>query len=85
MYFSMSRKQEIMTSSTMRNDIDFLMKELKKSSSNSSYHNNHHSSDHNCRDNNNKKKDSVIWTLQVVTVHLKAKTDLHKVGRKIIN
>jgi hypothetical protein len=27
----------------------------------------------------------VIWTLQEVTVHLEAKTDLHKVGRKIIS
>jgi hypothetical protein len=33
MYFSMSRKQEIMTTTIMRNGIDFLMKELKKSSS----------------------------------------------------
>jgi hypothetical protein len=32
MYFSMSRKQEIMTKTVMRNGRDFLMKELKKSS-----------------------------------------------------
>jgi hypothetical protein len=75
MYFSMSRKQEIMTTTVMRNDIDFLMKELKKSN------NNHNRSD----SNNSSKKDSMIWTLQAVTIHLEAKTDLHKAGRKIIN
>jgi hypothetical protein len=78
----MSRKHEIMTTTVMRNGIDFLMKELKKSN------NNHHNSNyHNRSDNNNNinKKDSVIWTLQAVIVHLEAKTDLHKVGRKIIS
>jgi hypothetical protein len=69
----------------MRNDIDFLMKELKKSNNNH-HNNNHHNSNHNRIDNNN-NKDSVIvtWTLQAVRVHLVVKTDLHKVGRKIIN
>jgi hypothetical protein len=83
MYFSMSRKQEIMTTTVMRNGRDFLMKELKKSS-NSHHRNNHHSSSHHHSDNNS-NKDSVIWTIQAVTVHLEVKTDLHKVGRKIIS
>jgi len=66
----------------MRNGRDFLMKELKKSSSS----NNPHSSNHPCIiNNNNSRKDSVIWTIQAVTVHLEVKTDLYKVGRKIIS
>jgi hypothetical protein len=72
----------------MRNDIDFLMKELKKSINNNNNHNysDNRNNNHNCRDNNNSnKKDSVIWTIQAVTVHLEVKTYLHKVGRKIIN
>jgi hypothetical protein len=74
----------------MRNGRDFLMKELKKSSSNSCPHNNiHPRSDNNNHprsdSSNNNKKDSVIWTIQAVTVHLGVKTDLHKVGRKIIS
>ena len=90
MYFSMRRKQEIMTTIVMRNGRDFLMKELKKSSrSNNPHNNNHPRSDNNNRprsdNNNNIKKDSVIWTIQAVTVHLEVKTDLHKVGRKIIS
>jgi hypothetical protein len=70
------RKQEIMTTTVMRNGIDFLMKELNKSRSNH-HNNNHHSS--------SSKKGLVIWTIQVVTVHLEAKIGLHKVGRKIIS
>jgi hypothetical protein len=58
------------------------MKELKKSSNNSIPHNNNHPRSDN---NNKKKKDSVIWTIQVVTVHLEVKIDIHKVGRKIIS
>jgi hypothetical protein len=90
MYFSMSRKQEIMTTTIMRNGKDFLIKELKNSSSSISPH----SSSHPCSNNNNhprhnssssSKKDSVIWTIQAVIVHLEVKTDLHKVGRKIIS
>ena len=79
-----------MMTTVMRNGRDFLMKELKKSSSNSNPHNNNHphndnnSHPHNDSNNNN-KKDSVIWTIQVVTVHLEVKIDLHKVGRKIIS
>jgi hypothetical protein len=66
MYFSMSRKQEITRTTVMRNGRDFLMKELKKSSSN-----NPHSSIHPCNDSsNNNNKDSVIWTIQAVTIHL---------------
>jgi hypothetical protein len=73
----------------MRNDRDFLMKELKKSSSSNCPHNNiHPCSDNNSHphsdNNNNSKKDSVIWTIPAVTVHLQVKTDLHKVWRKII-
>jgi hypothetical protein len=60
------------------------MKELKKRSNNNSHHKSYHNNNHNRR-NNNSKKDSVIWTLQAVTVHLEAKIDLHKVGRKIIS
>jgi hypothetical protein len=71
----MSTKQEIMTTTVMRNDRDFLMKELKKSSSS------HPRND----SNNNKKKDSMIWTIQAVIVHLEVKADLHKVGRNIIS
>jgi hypothetical protein len=56
------------------------MKELKKSSSSNPHNNSHPRSDN----SNNNKKDSVIWTIQAVTVHLEVKTDLHKVGRKII-
>ena len=91
MYFSMSRKQEIMTTTVMRNGRDFLMKELKKNNSSS---NNPHSSSHPHSDknnhprsdnNNNSKKDSMIWKVQAVTVHLAVETDLHKVGRKIIS
>jgi hypothetical protein len=82
MYFSMSRKQEIMMTTVMRNGRDFLMMELKKSSNNSSPH----SSNHPRNDStSNSKKDSVIWTIQAVTVHLEVKIDLHKVGRKIIS
>jgi hypothetical protein len=67
----------------MRNERDFLMKELKKRSSSS---NNPHSSNHPHSDNSSSsKKDSMIWTIQAVTVHLEVKTNLHKVGRKIIN
>jgi hypothetical protein len=73
-----------MTTIVTRNDIDILIKELKKSSSSSSHHNNHHNSSHNHRSSNS-KKGSVIWILRAVTVHLEAKTDLHKVGRKIIS
>jgi hypothetical protein len=80
MYFSMRRKPKIMTTIVMRNGRDFLMKELKKSS-NSHHNNSHHRSD--SRSSNN--KDSVIWTIQAVTVHLEVKTDLYKVGRKIIS
>jgi hypothetical protein len=74
----------------MRNDRDLLMKELKKSSSNNIPHNNSHppsnNNNHPCNDsNNNSKKDSMIWKIQEVTVHLAVKTDLHKVGRKIIS
>jgi hypothetical protein len=88
MYFSMSRKQEIMTTTVMRNGRDFLMKELKKSSSSNIPHNNihPHSNNNNHPHNNSSnrnKKDSVIWTIQVVIVHLEVKTDLHKVARKI--
>jgi hypothetical protein len=82
MYFSMSRKQEIMTTTVMKSGINFLMKELKKSSSNH-HNNNHHSNIHNS--NKKKKKGSMIWTIQVVKVHLEVRTDLHKVGRKIIS
>jgi hypothetical protein len=85
MYFSMSRKQEIMMTKFMRNGMDLLMKELKKSSS-SNQQNSHHSNSHNRSDSSSsRKKDSVIWTLQAVTVHVEAKIDLHKVGRKIIS
>jgi hypothetical protein len=74
-----------MTSTIMRNGIDFLMKELNKSVNN--HHSRHHINDHNHRDNNSNKKDSVtmIWTLQAVKVHIVVKIDLHKVGRKIIS
>jgi hypothetical protein len=80
----MSSKKEIMTITIMRNDIDFLMKELKKSSNN--HHiNNHHNNSQNRSDNSSSsKKESMIWTLQAVIVHLEVKIDLHKVGRKII-
>jgi hypothetical protein len=61
------------------------MKELKKSSSNHHNSNNHHSTASTTTTDNNNKKDLVIWTIQAVTVHLEAKTDLHKVGRKIIS
>jgi regulatory protein YycH of two-component signal transduction system YycFG len=76
MYFSLSKKQEIMTATVMGNGIDFLMKELKKRSSSS-----HHCSD----SSSSSKKDSVIWTIQAVTVHLEVQIYLHKVGRKIIS
>jgi hypothetical protein len=76
----------------MRNDIDFLMKELKKRRNNNNHHNNnhnfnnnHHKNNQNRINNSESKKDSVIWTLQAVTVHLEVKIDLHKVRRKIIN
>jgi hypothetical protein len=89
MYFSMSKKQEIMTTTIMRNGRDFLMKELKKSSSSIPHNNSHPRSDNNnhpCSDSSSSsKKDSVIWTIPAVTVHLQVKTDLHKVGRKIIS
>ena len=90
MYFSMSRKQEIMMTTVMKNGKDFLMKELKKSSSSSSPHNSSHprsdNSSHPRNDNNNSnKKDSMIWKIQAVAVHLAVETDLHKVGRKIIS
>ena len=93
MYFSMSRKQEITTTTVMRNGRDFLMKELKKSSSSSSNiphssihlrgdsHNNHPHSD----SNSNNKKGSMIWKIKAVTVHLTVEIDLHNVGRKIIS
>jgi hypothetical protein len=65
------------------------MKELKKSSSSSSPHNNSHPRNDNIHprsdSSNSSKKDSVIWTIQAVTVHLEVKMDLHKVGRKIIS
>jgi hypothetical protein len=65
-----------MTTTVMRNGIDFLMKELRKNI------NNHDNRNHN---NNNKKESvTVIWTLQAVRVHQVVKTYLHKVGRKII-
>jgi hypothetical protein len=85
----MSRKKEIMTTTVMRNGRDFLMKELKKSSS-SPHSSSHPRSDNNSHphsdnSNSNNKKDSVIWTIPAVTVHLQVKTDLHKVGRKIIS
>jgi hypothetical protein len=86
MYFSMSRKQEIMKKIIMRNDIELLMKDLRKSNNK-----NHHINDHNCssshnrNDNSNNIKDSMLWTLQAITFHLVLKTDLHKVGRKIIS
>jgi hypothetical protein len=83
MYFTMSRKQEIMMTIVMRNGRDFLMKELKKRNSSTS---SPHSSSHPPSDSSSSsKKNSVIWTIQAVTVHLEVKTDLHKVGRKIIN
>ena len=86
MYFSMSRKQEIMTTTVMRNGRDFLMKELKKSNSNNHPHNDNNSHPHSDNSSSNSsKKDSVIWTIQAVTIHLEVKTDLHKVGRKIIS
>jgi hypothetical protein len=89
MYFSMSRKQEIMTKIVMRNGRDFLMKELKKSSNISLHNSSHPHSDNNVHprndSSNNSKKDSVIWTIQAVTVHLEVNTDLHKMGRKIIS
>jgi hypothetical protein len=95
MYFSMSRKQEIMTTTIMRNDRDFLMKELEQSSSSSSSSSSSpHSSSHPRSDknnhphsdsNNNSKKDSMIWKIQAVILHLAVETDLHKVGRKIIS
>jgi hypothetical protein len=82
----------------MRNDRDFLMKELKKSSSSSSPHNNihphsdnsiHPRSDNNIHprsdSNSSSKKDSIIWKVQAITVHLAVETDLHKVERKIIS
>jgi hypothetical protein len=67
--------------------IEFLMKDLKKSNNNINHHNNnnHNRSDNNNNNNKKKKKDSVIWTIQIVTIHLEAKTDLHKVGSKIIS
>jgi hypothetical protein len=79
-----------MTTTCMNNGIYFLMKELKNRNNSNNHHNNnhhsnnHHNSSHN-RKNNNKKKDSVIWTLQAVTIHLEVKKYLHKVGRKIIS
>jgi hypothetical protein len=74
-----------MTTTVMRNGIDFLMKELKKSNKNH-HSNNHHNRSHNRSDSNNSsKRDSVIWTLRAVIVHLGAKTNLHKVGWKIIS
>jgi beta-lactamase class D len=80
----MRRKHEIMMTTFMRNGIEFLMKELKKSINNNNHHNN--SSSPNRSDIiNSSMKDSVIWTIQAVTVHLEVKTDLHKVGRKIIS
>jgi hypothetical protein len=89
MYFSMSRKQKIMMTTVMRNGRDFLMKELKKRSSSSPHSSNHPCSDkknHPCKDSSSSsKKNSVIWTIPAVTVHLQVKTDLHKVGRKIIS
>jgi hypothetical protein len=87
MYFSMSRKQKIMTITVMRNDIDFLMKELKKSNNinnhhnnNHNYNNNHHNSSHNRINNRSNKKDSMIWTLQAVTVHLEERQIFTKWG-----
>jgi hypothetical protein len=74
-------EQKIMTTTIKRNGRDFLMKELKKSRSSSS--SSPHSSSHPRSDSS--KKDSMIWTIQTVTVHLEVKTDLHKVGRKIIS
>ena len=81
-----------MTTTVMRNDRDLLMKELKKSNNNN---NNPHSNSHPRSDSHSShprsdsssinKKDSMIWKIQAVTVHLEVKTDLHKVGRKIIS
>jgi hypothetical protein len=68
-----------MTTTVMRNGRDFLMKGLKKSSSSP------HSRSHPRSDNSSSKKDSVIWTIQAVTVHLEVKIDFHKVGRKLIS
>jgi hypothetical protein len=84
MYFSIKRKKEIMTTPFIRNGIYFLMKELKKSNKNHHNSSSHHSSSHNCSDSSSNRKDSMILTLQAITFHLEAKTNLHKVGRKII-
>jgi hypothetical protein len=90
MYFSMSRKQEIMTTKVMRNGRDFLMKDLKKRSNINSPHNSSHPRNDNnnhprSNNNNSSKKDSMIWKIQAVTVHLTVEIDLHNVGRKIIS
>jgi hypothetical protein len=84
----MSRKQEIMTTTVMRNDRDFLMKELNKSSSSnpqSSSHPRSSNNNHPRSDNHSSSKDSMIWKIQAVTVHLAVEIDLHKVWRKIIS
>jgi hypothetical protein len=88
MYFSMSRKKEIMMKTVMRNGRDFLMKELKKSSSSnphSSTHPRSNNNNHPCSDSHSSSKDSMICKIHPVTVHLAVETDLHKVWRKIIS
>jgi hypothetical protein len=50
-------------------------------SSSNSHSNNHPRND----SSSSSKKDSMIWTIQEDTVHLEVKTNLQKVGRKIIS